>query len=516
MESKSKRRKKIRLPESRHELSNILLESGRTDSANAERFIDSNAAGLVFVPEWGKWLSWDGRRWHDDSNVGIWQRAKQHAKSLWSLLVDHAPNVDRDELGTLQSFIKASNQLGKILAFVKLAESDKRIVCPVSALNQHHARLNVLNGTVDLETGELLKHDPANRITQLANVRFDAAATCPEWEATLQLIFDGDNDLIRYVQQLLGYSCSGLTDYHVLPICWGGGNNGKSTIWGVVEKLLGDYSKPASQDLLLPVQQQHPTIIADLYQRRFVPLAEIDQGQHLAEAIAKTLTGGDKLTARKCKQDFWDFEPTHKLWLSSNHKPKISGTDGGIWRRVKLIPFTVDIATKTTPKPGFARWLIQHEGPGILAWMVRGFQDYRQNGMAEPQCVTIATNEYRSAEDKLGVFLHEHCTIEADSTATAAELFEVYQRDFGGKWSKTAFGSAMAERFTKERGTSGPLRNKWVYRGVRLSSCAELRPVAMSVNRDLANSIGEPLELGATRSKCDFADEDDDFFGGDQ
>jgi putative DNA primase/helicase len=475
MDATSKRQKKIRLPQVTADLCDILHDSGRTDSANAERFIDTNAAGLLFVPEWGKWLTWDGRRWADDSGVGVMQRAKRHAKSLWSLLIDHAPSMDRDALGTLQSFIKATNQLGKILAFVKLAESDSRIVCPVSELNQHHTKLNVLNGAVDLESGELRKHDPADRMTQIANVRFDAAARCPEWEASLQLIFDGDNDLIRYVQQLLGYSCSGLTDHHILPICWGSGNNGKSTIWNVVEKLLGDYAKPASQDLLLPVQQQHPTIIADLYQRRFVPVAEIDQGRHLAEAIAKTLTGGDKLTARKCKQDFWDFEPTHKLWLSSNHKPKISGTDGGVWRRLKLIPFTVDIATKTTPKPGFASWLVQHEGPGILAWMVRGFRDYRQNGMAEPQCVTAATSEYRSAEDKLGVFLAEHCNVVEGAIVSAAELFEVYQREFGGKWSKTAFGSAMAERFTKERPTAGPFRNKCVYHGIALSSVGENR-----------------------------------------
>jgi putative DNA primase/helicase len=448
-------------------------DSGRTDEQNAERFIDKNLEHLMYVPEWGRWLVWDGRRWYDDNGVGVRRLARLYVKNLWRELGKKVSSIGRDEFSKIQTFVKRSNSAAGIKALIDLARSDPRIVCSVKDLNRHLTLLNVENGTIDLATGKLRDHDPADRITQLAPVRFDTAATCPEWLATLELVFNGDQGLIRYVQQLLGYSCSGLTDYHVLPICWGSGNNGKSTLWNVVEKLLGDYSKPATQDLLLPVQQQHPTIIADLYQRRFVPVAEIDQNRKLAEAITKTLTGGDKLTARRCKEDFWDFDPTHKLWLSSNHKPRISGTDEGIWRRVRLIPFTVDISKKTKPKPGFSKWLVRNEGSGILNWLIAGFKDYHEHGMVEPDCVKAATDEYRDSEDILGVFIKEHCVVEKGATATAEQLFDAFKNDFGGKWSKTAFGKAISERFTKDKAWEGINRGKVVYQGIRVETIKE-------------------------------------------
>ncbi|MDP1563938.1 MAG: phage/plasmid primase, P4 family [Pirellulaceae bacterium] len=448
-------------------------DSGRTDEQNAERFIDKNLERLMYVPEWRRWLVWDGRRWYDDNGVGVRRHARYYVKNLWNELGKKVSSVSRDEFSKIQTFVKRSNSAAGIKALIDLARSDPRIVCPVKDLNRHLTLLNVENGTIDLATGKFRDHDPADRITQLAPVRFDPAATCPEWLATLELVFNSDQGLIRYVQQLLGYSCSGLVDHHVLPICWGNGNNGKSTISGTIVNLLGDYAKPVSQDLLLPVQQQHPTIIADLYQRRFCPLAEIDQNRKLNEAIAKMLTGGDKLTGRRCGEDFWDFDPTHKFWLSCNHKPRISGTDEGIWRRVRLIPFTVDISKKTKPKPGLSKSLVRNEGPGILNWLIAGFKDYYEHELVEPDCVMAATNDYRDSEDVLGLFIKEHCVVELGGTATAEQLFVAFKNDFGGKWTKTAFGKAISERFKKEKAWEGINRGKVVYEGIRVKTNEE-------------------------------------------
>lgn len=463
----TKTKKRIRLATTIHGLFELSAESGRTDAANAARFIERYHRRLLYVPQWGRWLAWDGRRWADDSGVGVMQLAVRYARSLWLALGAMAEHLDRDELGTLQTFVKASNQAGKIQAFLQLAQFDERVICPVDKLNTHRTRLNVLNGTIDLDSGTLRAHCPGDHLTQVANVRFDANANCPEWHHTMELVFGADAELIRYVQQLLGYSCSGLVDEHVLPICYGTGRNGKSTIWNVVESLLGDYAKSASQDLLLPVTQQHPTIVADLYQRRFVPIAEPEQGRALAESLAKTLTGGDVISARRMREDYWTFKPTHKIWIATNHRPQIRGTDFGIWRRIKLIPFTVDIGQRTTPRPGMAQWLFENEGPGILNWLLAGYRDWRQNGFAEPLAVVQATADYRADEDSLGEFLSDFCIVEPKAVATATELFERYQAT-GGKWSKTAFGRAMAERFDKDKPKSGEHRDKTIYRGIRL------------------------------------------------
>jgi putative DNA primase/helicase len=470
---KSKRKPKLRLPRSAADILDIGTDAGRTDASNAERFVDAFQSRIMYVPSWGRWLHWDGARWHDDNGVGVRQCAKLYAKRLWAELARQAANMDRDELGTLQTFCKQSNQVQRIRAFIELAESDKRVVCQVEQLNQHPTLLNVKNGTVDLESGELRKHDPADRMTQVSGVEYDASATCPQWEAAVDLIFDHDAKLVRYFQQLLGYSCSGLVDYHVLPMNFGPGGNGKSLVWNVVATILGDYAKAAPQDLLCPVKGQHPEILAGLYQKRFVAVAELDQGRHLAEAAAKMLTGGDIISARRMYENSWDYVPTAKIWLSTNHKPKVSGTDPAIWRRIRLIPFAVDIASKTTPKPGFAKWLTDNEGPGILNWLLAGFRDYRQNGMMEPEAVKLATSDYRAAEDSLGEFLRDYCVVEPKAICLASSLFEVYQRDYGGKWTKTEFGKALAERFAKEKQKSGPYRDKIVYFGVRVAATSE-------------------------------------------
>ncbi|WP_197534524.1 DNA primase family protein [Symmachiella dynata] len=451
---------KAKLPE-------IAYVHGQTDSAHATRFVDQYQQEVLYVPPWKRWLSWDGTRWVDDSGVGVLQRAKRYSKALWAEVVKIAPHLDRDDLAKVVTAIKQANQASKIRSFLELAAVDERIVCQVDELNADPKLLNVPNGTVDLETGELRPHNPADRITQLANVAYDPSAKCPNWERMLSLVFNKDDDVIRYVQRLLGYSLSGDTGEHILPIAWGKGCNGKSTIWNVVTDLLGEYATLANDDLLLGEKTNHPTEKAALYQKRFVAISEPEHNSSLREARVKELTGDRTITARRMKEDFWSFERSHTFWLSTNHLPRINGTDDGIWRRVKLIPFTVDLRKVVDPIPDYDVWLVQNEGRGILAWLVRGFLEYRKVGLQEPQTVTEATGRYRDDSDPLGDFLAEHCVEESGAVGVASELYHTYSES-GGKWSSTAFGRAMAERYTKTKETSGPNRNKNVYLGVRL------------------------------------------------
>ena len=449
----------------------IEQDQGRTDLANAERFIDKFHSELLYVPPWKSWLSWDGSRWIQDGGVGALQRASRYARSLWESLESIAMHSDRKELDKVVTFLKSTSQTAKIRAFMELATVDERVVCLVDELNSDPTILNVANGTVDLTSGKIRPHNPADRITQMANVVYDPDAKCPKWRKTLDLIFAGNQELVRYCQQLLGYSLSGETGEHILPIAYGKGCNGKSTIWNVVADLLGDYATLANDDLLMGEKSNHPTEKASLYQKRFVAISEPEHGANLRESRVKELTGDRSITARRMHEDFWTFERTHTFWISSNHLPKIRGLDEGIWRRVKLIPFEVDLRTVTDPIPDFDKWLIAHEGPGILAWLVQGYLDYRANGLIEPQAVTAATQDYRDDSDTLGQFVREYCVESSDEHVVASELFKAYSEDFGGKSKQTTFGKAMGERYEKRKS-----HGKIVYQGIRLRTPKDDEP----------------------------------------
>lgn len=442
--------------------------AGQTDTANAARFADLHDRQVLFVPPWGKWLSWDGSRWADDSGTGVQQRAVRYAVSLWDCLPTMSLRLSRNEFNALVAFIRSTNQSPRIASFLKLAQSRENLVCPVEELNSDPMLLNVVNGTIDLSTGKLRPHNPADRLTQVTKVAYDSEAKCPKWEETLRLIFDGDLELIGYVQRLLGYSLSGSTGEHILPIAYGKGNNGKSTVWNTIAELLGDYASLANEELLLGDKSNHPTERAALYQKRFVAVSEPAQGAKLKESRVKELTGDRLITARRMGEDFWSFERTHTFWLSSNHLPRVSGTDEGIWRRIKLIPFVVNLKDKVKPIPDFDKWLVKHEGRGILAWLVRGFLDYQKNGLVEPACVTAAVQKYQAESDVLGDFLAEHTVAEDGAQALASDLYGKYV-EWGGKWSTTAFGNEMGERFEKTKSRlRDATRGKTVYRGLRL------------------------------------------------
>lgn len=448
----------------------LRYDPARTDTANAQRFVDRYSREVRFVPAWKKWLAWDGRRWADDNGTGVLRCAVDYAESLWPEFGCLArSDVNRDVLSKFRSFIKHSNSRSGIKDFIALAQADERVVCPVERLNARPELLNVRNGTIDLATGELRSHSPDDLLTQLADVDYDPTADCPNWKAALDLIFGNDQELILFLQQALGYSISGLSTEHLLMICWGTGCNGKSTIWNVMAKILGDYATIASQDLLLPVKSQHPTERAALYQKRFVAISEPSQGRAIDEAKAKELTGGDQITARRMGEDFWTFTPTHTLWMATNHKPRIRGTDSGIWRRIRLVPFTVDLRNVITPKPGFADWLVENEGPGILAWLVRGFRDWKNHGLGEPDAVKTATSDYRQTEDEIGNFIGEHCDLGDELSECADSLYSAYQKT-GGQLSQRSFGESLSSRFRKDRPSSGPNRKRTVYYGLALQS----------------------------------------------
>ncbi len=444
----------------------------RTDNQLATSFVDRCHESVRFVTSWNKWLVWDGRRWQvDDTGALVLRLARGFAQSLWDPFTDLAKRgIGRDELSTLRCFCSKSNGNGGIVAFLNLARSDFRIAIHHEQLNSQVNLINFMNGTLDLNDGELYPHSQDHHLTQLSPVKFDAKAACPKWLETINLVFDGNQELIRYVQQLLGYSISGECGEAILPICYGSGCNGKSTIWNTITGVLGaDYAGTVNSSLLLGRRHDgHPTELAQLYGQRFVAVSEPEAGARLKESLVKELTGDSVIKARRMREDFWQFKRTHMFWMASNHLPRIVGDDQGIWRRVKLIPFTVDIRNKTKPIPNLHDWFIENEGSGILNWLIEGYRDYRKNGFAEPECVKVATKDYRHQEDELEQFLAETCIVEPGRVCKAVELYNAY-RNWGGKMSKVMFGKTMKSRFDWDEPTAGVYRRKVIYLGLELS-----------------------------------------------
>ncbi len=447
------------------------FKSDQTENAMAVEFIDGNQAKLRYVPSWKKWLAWDGKRWKVDVDTSRTTRlARRLVRNYWDRLQNVQSEKQQKEWA---DFCRWANRKTTIENVVSLARCDARTTIEHELLNQNTYFLNLQNGTLDLSTWEFRDHRQTDSITQVANVAFDPKANCPKWRAFIDLIFGCDDEAKRYIQALLGYSCSGDVGEHILPICYGSGANGKSTLWNAIVELLGDYAMLAPSKLLLGTTNEHDTVIASLYQRRLVAISEPDEGSKLREARVKELTGDEQITARRMREDYWSFRRTHKFWLSTNHLPQINGTDEGIWRRIKLIPFRVDLRQVTEPIPDYHKLLVREEGPGILNWLLDGFKDWRTNGFIEPKSVIEETKSYRGSSDELGRFLTDCCEVSPELVASSTELFEAY-RTWGGQQSQTRFSTSMQSRFSCATRTFGSYRNKRVFEGCALTKVEEM------------------------------------------
>lgn len=361
---------------------------------------------------------------------------------------------DLDHRKKLAQWALTSEKRDKIAAMLHLAEAEKDVVILPEDMDADPWLFNVRNGTLDLRTGQLRPHRREDRITKLADVDFDADARCPNWLATLGKFFDRPDpgakaDLIEYFQRLCGYAMTGVVYEQIMPVAYGNGSNGKSTILGALLDVFGsDYAMKCPPDLLMAKKgDSHPTDRTDLFGRRLVVAIESESGRRLNETMVKELTGGDRIRARRMREDFWEFSPTHKLVMATNHKPRITGRDNGIWRRIKLVPFTVTVsgseANLKMPE------LLRTEAPGILAWCVHGCLKWQAGGLTEPAEVSEATASYRQEQDVIGVFLEEKIVRIPGIRVKASQLYTAYQAwcQASGEvtMTQTMFGTTLAE-----------------------------------------------------------------------
>ncbi len=418
-----------------------------TDMGNAERLIRAYGDDIKWCEEWKRWATWDGARWCDRGNGTVLRLAKCAVQRIYAEAADAEDEGDRKALARHAVRSEAAARLD---AMVYLARVEPGIEVHSDVFDRHPWLLNVQNGTLDLRTGDLLPHDRSHLISKLAPVDFNPAANCPTFEAFLFRIMDGNEGLIRFIQRAAGYSLTGDTSERALFILHGEGRNGKSTLLEVLASVLGDYAKRTPTDTLLAKQHAGgvPNDIADLRGARFVSASEADEGRRLAESTIKGLTGGDTITARFMRENYFSFAPEFKLWLGTNHRPVIRGTDEAIWDRIRLVPFAVRIPDHEQDKQLRAKLLA--EAPGILAWMVEGCLEWQRDGLGEPQEVTSATAGYRAEMDVLGAFLDDRCLTHDRAQVTAKALYAAYQEwcdETGEKpLTQKSVGLRLAER----------------------------------------------------------------------
>ena len=440
-----------------------------TDAGNAQRLLRTHGRNLRYVPRWDRWLAYDGTRWKLDHADTI---AKHYAAQIGADLIGYVTDVygESSKLTPLLAAVKRAESAAGITATLSVASSIPGVAIDHEALDADPWKLNVTNGTVDLRTGTLASHDPDDLLMMCADVDYHADASAPMWDAFLERVLP-DADVRRFVRLLAGLALLGSQPEHVLIICIGGGANGKSTMTRVMADVLGEYAIVASRDLLLAMKHDaHPTAKADLFRRRFAHSGELPAAAKLDEAQVKELTGDDKIKARRMREDHWEFDPSHLLWLHANHRPAIEGTDDGIWRRVHLIPFDVQVPASERD-PNLARRIVAEEGPGVLRWMLDGLADYLENGLNVPEVVSDATSSYRGQSDTVALFLDESgLSIDPQLTIGTSELISIH-----GDWF-AASGSTEPERghyqrvvqALKERGaTSAQNRSRGRYwRGI--------------------------------------------------
>jgi len=425
-------------------------EIHETDLGNALRLVKLYGDNIRYCHAWHKWLVWDGRRWKIDDQGKIKTKAKDTVFKIYHEL-DKIPDKDSRERLFKHAIKSEADQ--KIKAMLSLAESESGIPIIPDELDKNPWFLNCENGTLNLQTGELDAFSKDDLITKICPVSYSEDAESPKWLKFLDSVLDKDQDLIDFIQRAVGYSLTGSTREQCLFFLYGTGANGKSTFLEVLLALFNDYARRADfSTFLVKYGESIRNDIARLKGARFVSAIETAEGKRLAEGLVKQLTGQDMVAARFLRQEFFEYLPEFKIWLAANHKPNIIGTDYAIWRRIKVIPFTITIPEKLQ-NPNLANEL-KEELPGILRWAAIGCFDWQKIKLNEPKSVKLATAKYKSDMDIIGDFLKDFCMIGPSYKIEKGELYKQYGNwcdDTGEKkMTKRKFGICISERGFEE------------------------------------------------------------------
>lgn len=429
-----------------------------TDVGNADRLIAAHGPHLRYVPGWRRWLAWDGRRWLvDDDNVAVAELAKDVPRRL----LDHVHDVTGKDREALVRHATRTEAANSVLNMLSMARSVPGVTVDHGDLDANGWHLNVHNGVMDLRTCQLLEPDPDRLVTKLAGCAYDPHATAPMFARFLERIFP-DPEVRSYVQRWAGYILTGDVGEQALGLWWGAGRNGKSTLLNILAAMLGDYAVSVGRELVTVQRHEgHDTKFVDLFRARLATCVELKEHEEVDASRVKALTGGDPIRARRMREDYWSFQPTHKLVVATNHRPRANAEDFALWRRVHLVPFDQTIAAEEVD-PDLAERIITDELPGVLAWAVIGCGIWAKDRLRPPEAVTAATAAYREEADTVATFFGEVGLVLDDRQRCASSdlqaVHDAWCTDAGesarGHWQKVT--ARLKEHGAKaERGNQG-------------------------------------------------------------
>lgn len=424
------------------------------DTGNADRFIDRYGNLYKYSYIANKFYIYDGMKWKVDDKGSIRKLIDEMIESIKNEKVLHSEDVTEEEAREVfQKYYKKTRgtQAKKNI----MNELMHRRPATPDDFDRDDMLINVANGYIDLTSRELYKHDINKMFSQITNTDYTEKMQPAVWLDFLNDIFAGDQKVIRYIQKALGYSLTGSTREQIMFILFGKGRNGKSIFVEVISEILGDYSNNMqAKSLMVKKNDNVNTDIARLSKARFVTSSEPNEGFRFDEGLIKQLTGGDKVTARFLYAEEFEYTPKFKIWVSTNHKPIIRGTDDGIWRRLVLIPFDVQIPEEKVDKD--LKYKLLREAPAILNWMAEGAYMWMQEGLEMPDKLKAAVQKYRNEMDTLGQFIEDCCKVDKYSSEKVSNLHQAYKTWSNDNLTSTkvlgmkSFSQKMEERFVKE------------------------------------------------------------------
>lgn len=419
------------------------------DTGNADRFVDNYKNSVLWSYVNACWYVYTGKKWQTDMTGEVIKLAD---KLLVIMKKEYAMCVDEDQEKAFNKHLHYTRSNKGKQAMIR--EIQHRLASLPSDFDKDIWHLNTQNGVLDLKSGQLEEHSSNRMLSKITNTEYSDKIDCPRWKQFLEDIFAGNKELLSYIQKAIGYSLTGSTDEQCMFFCVGNGRNGKSTFLDTISDIFGDYTANIQPETIMikPYSGAANSDIARLKGARFVTTVEPNEGVRLNEGLVKQLTGGDKVTARFQYGSEFEYSPEFKIWMGTNHKPIIRGRDEGIWRRLHLIPFNVQIPKDKVDKN--LKYKLKREYVGILNWAIEGCLLWQQEGLDLPQVIAQAVEEYKGEMDVVTSFLDE-CTERGVGDIKASDLYQSYK-----KWaldngqyvmSSTKFGIEMSGKYDKKK-----------------------------------------------------------------
>lgn len=412
-----------------------------SDTYNASVFYELMSDKIKWCKDYGGWFIFNGKYWEKDTNESI----KKYAMKAAEEIADRMRLVGNKARSNL-------NRIHSNQGLCCMIECAKALMgCSVEEFDRNEYLFNCSNGTYDLNRNIFMEFNHTDLLTKKANVEHDTHAEAPRWKSFLDEIFLGDVELIEYMQRVIGYSMTAFTKEQCMFILYGHGRNGKNKFTEAISGVLGDYAMNCPSSMF--VQKQNPGIpndVARLKGARFLSASETNYNVNMDEELIKQLTGNKIITARFLNREYFDFTATFKIFLATNHKPNIRGTDTGIWRRIQMIPFKLDITEENEDKQLGDK--LASEGSGIFNWMIEGYNQWIKIGLKTPSAVKEATQIYREEEDDLGQFIKMECVIDKIGFIPSQEFRERFKFIMGYPKGTKALNDYMVRAGFKTTG----------------------------------------------------------------